>query len=147
MGDWKALYLNLDASHLPYSWLQPSSSQDSGLADWSFQQNILSTFFLLDHFDYLPRVHRYRGPCPLLCVPSFLLTIWLRTVYIYEMHFHVSWQVYPVLSIFTSCTFMSLDEFTPYHLLSGVGQLSWLHTLSGQARRIYDHLATSLFTL
>ncbi len=38
MGDWEALYPNLDASHLPYSWLQPSSSQDDSLADWSFQQ-------------------------------------------------------------------------------------------------------------
>ena len=34
MGDWEALYPNLDASPLPYSWLQPSSSQDYGLADW-----------------------------------------------------------------------------------------------------------------
>ncbi len=29
--------------------------------------NLLSTFFLLAHFPYLPRVHRSRGPCPLLC--------------------------------------------------------------------------------
>ena len=39
------------------------------------------------------------------------------------------------------------DGFTPYHLLSRGGQLSRLHTLSGQARGIHDPLALSFFIL
>ena len=107
----------------------------------------------LDHFlepyncELMTRVHRLHAPCPFLCVPSFLLTSWLRTVYITELHIHVFCRVYSVPPIFTSCTFMSLDGVTPYCLLSRVRQLSQLHTLSGQAQRIYDHFPTSFFIL
>ena len=47
--------------------------------------NLLSTSFLLVHLCLpdLPCVHRLCGPCPLSCVPSFLLATWLRTVYIH----------------------------------------------------------------
>lgn len=44
-----------------------------------------------------------------------------------------------------SCLLTGLT--TPYRLLSGVGQLSWSHTLSGQTRRIDDRLALQFFIL
>ena len=72
--------------------------------------NLLSSFFLLVHLclPYLLCVQRFRAPYPLSCVPSCLLTNWLRTVYIHESYIHVPRRVYSVPPTFRSCTAFSI---------------------------------------
>ena len=47
----------------------------------------LSSFWFIHVFlVYFVYVHRFRAPCPLLCVPSFILRVWLRNVYVQQLH-------------------------------------------------------------
>lgn len=82
--------------------------------------NFLFIFFFLVHlrFFYPPRVYSF---CPLPCMPFFLLLTWPCTIYIDQFQIFSRWERGSVPS---SCTFVSLNKYTPHYIFLGVGRIA-----------------------